>query len=469
VGSILSEGSVAGSPISGRVWLFAMLICVAAGVFGAVAGWIWTLAPVICLAGLICLMKPDWGLYLLVCSFFFPYSTLANFNLYPADAVLFLIVIGFWLQRLRQGRTGLTRTPVNVAVVVWLAIMALSLVNAYDLQRGIINWLRHLQLILLFYTVLALIDTRLSRRLLNLLISITVVLSVFNILSFVQSDGTERVFGLARITFSGISTLVTTYLTARLCCEDNPTRSRLYIGLLSIAVLGQIANQSRGALIFTVVGMIIAMAMAWRWSHNNREPLIRRRVIQIFAAGAFLTTLAIILAAPLFKTLYDRFMYMGNAATTMHYRYFVWKTALTTYLNHPVLGIGLAQIQVWHHLFPSLRLDPIGSFTFGIGSHNTMLKYLAETGTLGIIAFLWFYAKITQLIIRVFRLPTARREIGHLIGLWSVTLTIIARSFVEGHAFFAIGGITTVMFFGLSVNSSLNAFAEKSREKKNAS
>jgi len=448
----LMDNPLTKSPISGRVWLGVLLTCTCAGVAGVLWGWIWSLAPIILLVFMICIINPVWGLYVLVCSLFFPYAIWTGVTTYPADVILFLVVIGFWLHRAQEGKPGLVRTPVDLPVAVWLGILALSLVNAYDLPRGIVNWLRHVQLFLLFYAVVGLTDARTAKRLMGLFIAVATVFALFNIFPFIKSGGVERVFGVARVPISGILTLVIVYLTARICFEHRTSRARVYTVLLAVAIMGQIANQSRAAIAVSVVGIIIALVVASRWGRVHSVSLPRSRVRVFAVVGLILILIAATVKPPFLETVIERFQGVGSAATTLNYRYFLWKTAFASYLANPVLGLGLAQVQVWHHMIATLRFDPIGMQTFGLGTHLAFLKYLAETGTVGVVALLWLLAKFAQTGFLVIRRTKRLTHAGHSIGVCVLVWVIILRSFIEGYLFYSTWGMTNALFFGFLIN-----------------
>lgn len=456
---VINRESLAGSPVAGRYWLSGMLLCLAAGCAAALTTWQVAFAPLVVGIALVCIFKPDWGLYFLAASLFFPYAIIEEPHFYPADIILFLVVAGFWLRRAQEGKSGFTRTLLDWPIVVWLGIMALSLVNAHDLTRGIINWLRHVQLFLLYYSLAGFSHRRHSQKIIELFIGIALVFAAVNIVPFIESGGTERIFGIPRISFSGILIMCATYVAARVCHARGTGRMIGWLILLSFILLGQIANQSRAALALTAFGMVVALFMTRSRSSRNGQIVIRRRVSRLLLSGALITVCAGILAYPLLESLIDRYRGVGNAAATLNFRYFLWKTAWAMYCDHPFLGIGLGQIQVWQNFAPALRLDPVGIHTFGLGSHNTFIKYLAETGTIGIIGFVWLFVKSVKISFGNFNAMISGPDVGHRIGLYAIVIGIAARALVEGHTFYAISGITTALFWGLALNSTWDKHA----------
>ncbi len=431
-----------------------MGLCAICGIAGVLESWPVALAPIIIGVVLFSLLAPDWGVVVMAAALFLPIKVIDSPRFLPGDVVTFLLIAGYVMQRLMRGQPLFRRTVLDVPFVLWLAIMLLSLVNAYDPFRGFINWLRHVQLILLFYAVYGSVSPPRSKQILNVLIGGSVIFALMNSVLFVQTGGAERVFGTVGISINGIFAVCIVYLTARTTFARSSVQ---YIGLalvLGLLIFGQTANMSRGALVFSFVGMIGALIHSWIYATNHGQALIRRRIVWSVAVGSLAAVVAIIVLFPMFQLLFERFGNVGNAMTTINYRLFLWRTALDVFLDNPILGIGLGQIQIWHEFIPGVRLDPIGVLTIGVGSHNTMLKYLPETGLLGIVPLLWLIGLMGVLSFRVSRTRTPLQNPGHVIGLWSVVLMIVVRTTLEGHTFYAIYGINTALFFALALLTS---------------
>jgi len=431
---------------------------------GALWGVAWTFFLFVPAVILTCLLKPVWGLYLMTVALFFPDHFIQGLQAYPADIILFLIVVGFWAQRIRGGKIGFVRTPIDWPIIIWMVVLALSLVSAFDVTRGIVNWLRHLQLFLLFYSVVGLVDEHRAQKIIGLMIVIALFFAAMNLVPFLKTGASERVFGPVGVVLSGILTLSIVYITGRMCFEQCTAKFRLMIVFLFVLILGQIANLSRGASIVTVAGIVLSFLMAWHWAHRNGDIGVKHRILWFAGLGFILIAIVGLSQHSVVEQLVKRFQGIGNAGATMQYRYFVWQSAVNAFWENPFLGIGLGQIQVWYNFFPDMRLDPVGRLTFGVGSHNTMLKYLAEAGVFGIAGLLWIFGKVSLLGRATVHATISRSRIGHLIGLWSVTITIIGRAFLEGHAFYSIGGMTTVLFIGMAVQSFLDIKSNSTKD-----
>lgn len=454
---VVDNRTPAGSSIPGRFRAAIVLLCVGAGIAAAVWGWPLAFAPLAIGAVVCCILLPNIGLVFLICSMFVPYSFIPDSQAYPIDFVIVFVIGGFWLGQSLKGKSGLIRTPVDVPMVLWLGALALSVTAAHDPGRGLLVLRHHVMLALLFYTVVRLGNLHLSKTLTYLLLVIVAVISVINISQFVATGGSTRVFGIANVHFSGMLTLAMVYLTARICLERKYGLIVLQCGLLLLAAFAQVANQSRGAILLTIIGMAIVMMLAFKWGAANPESRVRRRVLLLTFLGLTTATVIILAVAPLLEHLWGRIIGSGYASLSLDVRFFLWKTCWEVFLDNPFLGIGLGQITTWQNIFPTFRLDPLGPFSFGMTAHNSFLGYLAETGLVGVIPLLWLLFAIARQGSFILRRTYSRPLAGHLLGLWGIVLIIIIRVFLEDDAFHSIPGAANMLFSGLIVGLSLSA------------
>jgi O-antigen ligase len=146
--------------------------------------------------------------------------------------------------------------------------------------------------------------------------------------------------------------------------------------------------------------------------------LMRRRM-----AGLWTLTGAIILllvAAPLFSVSLERFKFSEQEnLLTVETRGLMWLEAVSFFIQHPVIGIGARN-------FPDQTLlDP------NVPTHNIYLEVAAETGAIGLIAFLY-------LLYRALRIDLIRGKSGLPQELQSMryallcsSLSIVLESFTD--------------------------------------
>ncbi|GAB4316116.1 MAG: hypothetical protein Kow0074_04010 [Candidatus Zixiibacteriota bacterium] len=412
-------------------------------------GYVLTLFPVIAAVGLLAFLKPRWGLVGVVALWFVRYPLSSVVAIYPAEVLLIIISAGFAAQRLIYGRPVIIWTPVNRWIFLFIGALTISWLLSTDKAAGFINWGHHLLVLLFFFVVVGLSERGTIRTCLRVFIGICVILSLWNVYTFVLAEGHIRAFGPTGTVFTGLLSLAITYGTARFLLATRITDPWLWGGVILLLLLGQFVTQSRGAMFQTVTGMAFAGFVAYRWGRHHGQPDIRRRIVMLLTVLSVSGLLLLAIFTPMIVDVLDRYATRsGNELASVNMRLFLWKTALRTFLEYPFFGIGLAQEDIWVRLFPAMRYDPLFVSVRGLSVHNDILGYLNSTGLVGSVVLAVLLVK--TLIMGTLLIPGIRRrdDAAWQLGVWCVVFVIVTRTLYEGHLFYSISGITSTTFFG---------------------
>jgi O-antigen ligase len=144
-----------------------------------------------------------------------------------------------------------------------------------------------------------------------------------------------------------------------------------------IALLGLnlLFTQARGAWLGFLGGTFI---LAW---------LKDKKII------ALLLIICLLLYFFLPQTYIDRFQSSFDTKTNGSNltRIAIWKSALSMYRDHFISGVGLGRFRVEYHLNYKQSYPVEWRHRH---AHNNLLQYMAESGTFGLIAFLWLMVAI---------------------------------------------------------------------------
>ncbi len=433
------------------IWWGALVGCVICGAGAALSIWPLALVPVAAGITLISVLRPEWGLILLASSLFYPVRFITEPNLTLADVFTFLILIGYFLTELSRGRSPFKSLPLAQPAIAWLIVMAASLFLVRFSSLGAVNWFRHVQLLLLIYAVAGLCRRIDTRWVVYAFIFWCCAYGLGNIAGFIQTGGSVRTFGIPRIGFSAALVVSSVYVLARFCYAVSLRRAVVFFIIYVILLAALFATISRAPIAVAGIGNLLVLILVYRGTRKHGFAIPRRRVRFIIIFGLCATAVAATLLMPMFTTLAERFAGVGNAGASLRYRYFIWGTSLDLFRQHPLLGIGLGQVQIWHQAFPELRLHPLGPITFGLGTHLTFLKYVVETGVIGAGIFLWFLGALWRVAARNIARENRLQSMGHVLGISAVVFTVIIRMFIEGIAFHGIAGITECLFYGMAM------------------
>ncbi|PCI33792.1 MAG: hypothetical protein COB53_12030 [Elusimicrobia bacterium] len=146
--------------------------------------------------------------------------------------------------------------------------------------------------------------------------------------------------------------------------------------------MGVIASGSRGAVLGGVCS-IVAYAIIIRFLDGKPMVSARRAILSL--------AVALTLGATVFLS--------RPTTASDHGRVAVWKTAVTVFKAHPILGVGPDRFQTALRTYRDdsfLRL--IGSKRSQVSAHNDWLQVLATMGFLGFAALMWLHWGIVDVL-----------------------------------------------------------------------
>ena len=181
-----------------------------------------------------------------------------------------------------------------------------------------------------------------------------------------------------------------------------------------VSLVGLLATYTRGAWMGFGAGVLALFPVArkGRW---------------LLLGGLIALGLAVV-AGP--QPLRQRFLTMGDPNDpTVKERVYMWRSGLTMWRQHPVLGLGPGGVkrEYERYALPEAVKKRTGHV------HNTPLQILIERGALGLTAWLWIWAAfITKGIRLLRRLPEdAARERALVVGSLAAIVGFLVGGFSE--------------------------------------
>ena len=227
------------------------------------------------------------------------------------------------------------------------------------------------------------------------------------------------------------------------------------LGLLTLLVL---LAQGRGAYLAFVFSLACMLAVAFGLGRNawfrERWPTLKLAVFSGVGVAVLLTALLLARAikpeAPAFKTgaiasslravdsLWDRVIHVSNTkGDAQVVRKFYWNAAWHMGLEHPIFGVGFgnhalftarAQSGVWKQM--EAEHDPRVALVdphVELYAHNDLLQNWAETGILGLVAFLFFWAVfVRQAWLQTARASGQRQDLA--LGLLGLAVALLVNA-----------------------------------------
>lgn len=146
-----------------------------------------------------------------------------------------------------------------------------------------------------------------------------------------------------------------------------------------VALMGLVATFGRAALMALMVTLAVAAAIKVLWGNAQR-----RGPRLLAASVALVTVMAGVLAVPPARARLST----GLSISQNQDRLFLWGRGAEMAMDHAPVGTGLGGYAVVRDAYYDRVNDSIQSRAM---SHNLLLSLLAETGLLGLLAWLWMW------------------------------------------------------------------------------
>jgi O-antigen ligase len=359
-----------------------------------------------------------------------------SFSITPTD-VLVAIIVGGWLVRgILQGRLVVHGGPMIGALLLVAGTALLSTLTATDFADALKELIKLAEMITIaLYASSVLHDESDLRFPMIALLAAGAMEALFGLRQFATRSGPEffelgpfmRAYG-----DFGQPNALAGYLGMILpfgvVLSLQPSRHRrVFVALTAVVAVGIAATWSRGAWIGTLGGLSV---MALVWSNQTRRWLaIGAGAVALLAVlglgGLLPTTLA-----ERFTVLFENFVVFDvntvDATPTnwaLVERMAHWQAGWAMALDHPLVGVGPGNYEaVYPRYYLGDWLEPLGH------AHNYYINTFAETGIIGLVAFLGFLATMFVRLVSAIRQPgmdgtTQRAVLVAVLGA-ALTLTI---------------------------------------------
>jgi O-antigen ligase len=395
-------------------------------------------------------------LYLFIFSLFLGQSLFTSWGIKVADFILGILILSYLAKRALEGEMVLLKTPLDKAILIFLSVLAISLVNLVDLGMGMKNFFRHVELFALFYILQSEIKGSEVKKFLQFFLFMAVMHSLYNLSLFISHPGKTRVFGFAGVPFADmlVASLIICY--SFYLFQENSQRRLKYTFIFFILLGALFATQTRGALISFFLSYVFVSIIA----------LKKRRIMNLLIVykNFWILTISLVVILfivslsfpPLVASLSHRFYSLYQLPTvgaqeTIELRFFLWDAAWKVFLTHPFLGIGIGQFRAVQLIMPSLRFSPLFQGVIGLDTHNIILSYLSETGLLGLCILLYFMFSYSKVGLCTYRRSFNKQDLSISASLLGILFFITASSFYAGAWFTSLNGMAFMFFLALTV------------------
>ncbi len=310
--------------------------------------------------------------------------------------------------------------PLNLPILFFAFALSLSFImHPYNVELSSgVKILQHLLVFLFYYIVVSNLNN------LNQIKRMIAIASISIFLAAIFGTYQHFILGMGRapgffnsLSFGGFLAIFTIFLiTYGLWGKTKPIyRITIFIGTAYLG-MNLLITGARGAWL-GFLGGIFTLAWLKKDKRVLAFLLISCLLLFIFLPQTYVTR---------FKTIVDTKTMTSNLE-----RIALWKSALLMYRDHFITGVGLNRFKEEYMTNYKQPSCPVYAHP-----HSNLFKFMAETGTVGLIAFIWLMASIIILFYRNYKqITNSQWRLFPLAALCSIIM-------------FNIQGLTNVNYGG---------------------
>ncbi len=371
----------------------------------------------------------SWVIRLFVCLlvFWLPYSPAVIESSVVTGLILWI------LKRIVTGkrRSIIPETPLNKPILLFLIVCILSASLTAFWRESLPNFLtKTLEWFIVYFLVIEAVTTRKHIYIILGIFLLTLVATALD--SLVQYYVTHKDIFLGHViepdarATAGFKTPngLGAYLTGAILIvlswifkKNERFRYRfLFLFLLSLLIWSLAVTFSRGAWLTAFLG-IMFFALLYRF---------HRRHLEFYCTFGFLFILVVLVALFGFILTSDWDLPALRYGTAF-WRLQVWADTLKMIQDRPFLGHG---INTFMRIFETYRSDFGSSPTY---AHNSYLQLTAETGVIGLVAFLWIFRNLFLWFLRPLAIHGIKSDSLTIpaIGVFSAIFAFLLQSFFD--------------------------------------
>lgn len=190
-----------------------------------------------------------------------------------------------------------------------------------------------------------------------------------------------------------------------------------------VGITGLILSQSRGGMVGMAAGIVIVLALV---RPRLRLSIVRLAPIGLIGALALLAVSIGIVAAGV-KTFSNEQTLVTPANFAVQERLSHWTAAVEMAKDHPFVGVGAGNFDLNYR-------DYTQEWRFRVGrghAHDTYLHFLAQSGVVGLTAYIAMLLGVSLIIVRTIRILPEGTRLSLLVGAAGITAATGAHAVFE--------------------------------------
>lgn len=292
----------------------------------------------------------------------------------------------------------------------------LSVIFGVDLKRSLISF-RDEWLLFYFFVGYFIVPQKIGEKIFNYLIFGGLIASFYGFYQYFFKH-LERAQGFFShsLTFGNVMSILSVMVFSFLLIKLYKTKMEKFYYIFSFIcfVFSVYLSGGRGALIFTVITLCIAIAI----KYGKKGIYIGGIIILFFTIFAYFAYNNPVINRRLHELANESY---SNSMSSIGTRIALWKASYRIFLDHPIFGIGYGNFR---NVIKNYLDVPVLTTAH---AHNAYIQYLVLHGVIGLIALLFFFYKINKKLI-----SCVKEDVIVISGL-SIFIVFLLQGFIENN------------------------------------
>lgn len=355
-----------------------------------------------------------------------------------------LVILGgvMWLVARRQRGRAVSRLPLEVALVAFVGTSALSVLAASQITTSIVELSRIAAAAMMFFVLRRLLteEPRAADHVLTAVFASALLPLIVAAGQFVTGSGAFHSGGYERVRGTFV----------------HPNPFALYLTLviaMGVALFPYLRGIRQLMLGALMAGCGVAMLLTYTrtgWLAVFAALLVvgllqSRRLVLMLGLTALLALVAVPSITERFADLREGRTEDGRANNSLLWRVDYWQQAVDLAKDSPIIGVGLKMTQ--------------SSTDEAKQPHNDFIRAYAETGILGLIAYIGLLAALVRTAWNALRRAAAGRDRGIAVGFAGCVVAFLLLSLVSN----ALSQVVLLWYF-FAFAATANHIAERSSD-----
>jgi tetratricopeptide (TPR) repeat protein len=237
--------------------------------------------------------------------------------------------------------------------------------------------------------------------------------------------------------------------------DQRPNKRLLSAGGAVLMLSAVVLSLSRGGGVAAGVGIISALAIAFRWAPDRAPGFLRRLgsravPLSLVTFALMMGLIVYVIGAPARSEVGKRIA--GTGASDISARVTAWRETLAMAADFPLLGVGAG---AWPEIFPHYHAPPQSPYYFFRTAEDDYLQFAAENGIAGIVALLVFAGLLIRAVaLGAHRMPSHRRPL--LAGLAGGLMGGLVQEFADCSLHIPANALLFAILLGLTLRVAIS-------------